>query len=60
MNTWGGGGNQKTTKKKHRLCTHLGSGRPSDMIQNMGVQKKYILWTKYMTLVNINQAYLVQ
>lgn len=39
MNTWGGGVKQKKKKEKHRLCTHLGSGRPSDMIQNMGVQK---------------------
>lgn len=38
----GGGGGETKKKKKHRLCTHLGSGRPSDMIQNMGVQKKNI------------------
>lgn len=34
-----GGGGETKKKEKHRLCTHLGSGRPSDMIQNMGVQK---------------------
>lgn len=44
MNTWGEGVKQK--KEKHRLCTHLGSGRPSDMIQNMGVQKKIYIVDK--------------
>lgn len=58
MNTWGRKKNQK--KENIGFVLNLGSGRPSDMIQNMGVQKKYILWTEYMTLVNINQAYLVQ